>query len=64
MKIKKTKISKEVEKINKVIDPINEDNDTIDYVNETLIISGGELIDKKNFSIMSLPSIKELLKDI
>lgn len=64
MKIKKSNVIKEVDQINKLVKSVNDDNKIIDYVNNTLIMSGGEVIDKKNFSIMSLPSTKDILKNL
>jgi hypothetical protein len=62
--LKKDKISKEIDKVNKIIKSIEETNKTIDYVSDTLILCDKEIIDKKNFSIMSLPSDKEFFRNI
>ena len=61
---KKDKISKEIDNVNKIMRSIKETNKTIDYVTDTLVLSGGEVIDKKNFSIMSLPSTKKVLSEL
>ena len=61
---KKSQISKEIDKVNKIMDSIEKTNKTIDHINDTLILCNGEIIDKKNFSIMSLPSTKEILRDL
>ena len=61
---KKGKIEKDIDKISKIMKDIDNTNKTIDYINESIILSNGEIVDKKNFSIMSLPSTKEVLKDI
>lgn len=60
----KGKLNKEIDKINKTLDKIKESNRTIDYVNETMALSNGEIIDRKNFSIMSLPRTKDILREI
>ena len=62
--LEKGKISKEIDEVNKIMDDIKESNKTIDYVTATLSLSNGEIIDKKNFSIMSLPSTKDIFRDI
>lgn len=61
---KKNHISKEIDEINRTMDSISGTNKTIDYINDTMAISGGEIVDRKNFSIMSLPSTREVLRDI
>ena len=61
---KKNEISKEIAEVNKIMDSIKGTNKTIDYITDTLILCNGEVIDKKTFSIMSLPSTKEVLRNL
>ena len=61
---KKSQIDKKIDRINKLMDTIEKTNKKIDYITETLILCNGEVIDKKSFSIMSLPSTKEILNDL
>lgn len=60
----KNETSKTINKINKIMDSIKEVEDTMQIVSETLVICGGEVIDKKTFSIMSLPSTEEVFEDL
>ena len=60
----KNTTNKKIDKINKLINDIDETNKTIDHINKTLILCNGEVVDKKNFSIMSLPTTKEIMKDL
>ena len=60
----KGKITKEIDKVNKIMDEVKEYNATIDQVNETLILVNNEVIDKKNFSIMTLPSTKDVFRNL
>jgi len=46
------------------MDSIQNIEETIQIVNDTLILCEGELIDKSTFSIMSLPSTKDILDDL
>jgi len=61
---KKNKIVKKIDNINKLVDSIEKTNETIKEINNTLIICNGEIVDRKNFSIMSLPSTREVLRDL
>ncbi len=62
--VKKSNHTKTINKINKLMDSIQNIEETIQIVNDTLILCEGELIDKSTFSIMSLPSTKDILDDL
>jgi len=61
---KKNRIGEKIDEVNEIMDSLVEINGTIDYVTDTLVLCGGEVVDRKNFTIMSLPSTKEVLRDI
>ena len=61
---KKGRIGKDIEEVNRIMDEIKKTNEELEYVSETIFISNGEIVDKKNSAIMTLPSEKEVLRNM